>query len=118
MPVLGAPDKLHLRVDRSGLVVAHALTESIVDDATVGVDLIRAATSGVVSVSDDAAYDTVAFYDAATARDAQVVVPPTRTAKVSRCGRRSSARDRTITSVGTLGRHNGRKRRATIDRLV
>ena len=96
--------KLHLGVDRSGVIVAHALTEATVDDATVGIDLIGAAAGDVASVTADAAYDTVAFYEAASARHAQVVVPPTRTAKVSRRGPRSSARDRTITDVETLGR--------------
>ena len=69
--------KLHLGVDRSGVIVAHALTEATVDDATVGIDLIGAAAGDVASVTADAAYDTVAFYEAASARHAQVVVPPT-----------------------------------------
>jgi IS5 family transposase len=42
--------KLHLGVDRSGVIVAHALTESTVDDATVGIDLIGAAAGGIASV--------------------------------------------------------------------
>ena len=70
--------KLHLGVDRSGVIVAHVLTEATVDDATVGIDLIGAAAGDVASVTADAAYDTVAFYEAASARHAQVVVPPTR----------------------------------------
>jgi hypothetical protein len=41
--------KLHLGVDRSGVMVAHALTESTVDDATVGIDLIGAAAGGIAS---------------------------------------------------------------------
>ena len=71
--------KLHLGVDGAGLIVVHALTESTVDAASVGIDLIGAAPGGVTSVTADAAYDTVAFYEAASARHAQVVVPPTRT---------------------------------------
>ena len=85
---------LHLGVDRASLIVAHALTEATVDDATVGSDLIGAAAGRVASVTGDAAYDTVAFDEAASARHARVVVPPARTAKVSRRGPRSSARDR------------------------
>ena len=110
--------KLHLGVDRSGMIVAHALTESMVDDATVGIALIGAVADGIASVTADAAYDTVAFYEAASARHAQVVVPPIRTAKVSRHGPRSSVRDRTISDVETLGRREwqkasgGRPRRA------
>ena len=33
--------KLHLAVDRAGVIVAHALTEPTVDDATIGIDLIE-----------------------------------------------------------------------------
>ena len=47
---------------------------------------------------------TVDFYDAAGARGATVVVPPTSTANVSRHGPRSSARDRTIAAVTKVGR--------------
>ena len=101
--------KLHLGVDRSGMIVAHALTESTVDDATVGIDLIGAVARDIASVTADAAYDTVAFYEAASARHAQVVVPPIRTAQVSRHGPRSSVRDRTISDVKTLGRRAWQK---------
>jgi len=101
--------KLHLGVDRSGVIVTQALTEATVDDAAAGIDLIRAAAGDVASVTGDAAYDTVAFYEAAGARDATVVVPPTRTAKVSRRGPRSRARDRAITDVETLGRRQWKK---------
>ena len=52
----------------------------------------------------DAAYDTVGFYEAAGARGATVVVPPTSTAHVSRHGPRSSARDHTILAVKEIGR--------------
>ena len=72
------------------------LTEATVDEATVGIDLIGAAAGDVASVAADAAYDTNAFYEAASARHAHVVVPPTKTAKVSRRGPRSGARDRAI----------------------
>ena len=57
--------KLHLGVDRSGAIVAHALTESTVDDATIGVGLIQAVDDDIARVTADAAYDTVAFYEAA-----------------------------------------------------
>ena len=75
----------------------------------MGADPIAAAAGDVASVTADAAYDTVAFYEAASARHAQVVVPPTRTAKVSRRGPRSSVRERTITDVATLGRRAWKK---------
>ncbi len=101
--------KLHLAVDRAGVIVAQALTEPTVDDATTGIDLIETVDDEIARVTADGAYDTVAFYEAAGVRDATVVVPPSKTAKVSRRRRRSRARDRTITDVKTLGRRRWKK---------
>ncbi len=101
--------KLHLGVDRSGVIVAEALTEAQADDAVTAIALIDAVEGNIASVTGDAAYDTVAFYDAASARGANVVVPPTMTARVSRRGPRSSARDRTIRMVKKLGRRRWKK---------
>ena len=95
---------LHLAVDRGGVIVAHALTEPTVDDATIGIDLIATGDDAIARVTADAAYETVACYEAAEMRDATVVVPPSKTARVSRRRPRSRARDRTITDVRTLGR--------------
>ena len=72
--------KLHLGVDRCGVIVAQAITESTADDATTGIDLIDQVDSDIASVTADAAYDTIAFYDAVGARGATVVVPPAETA--------------------------------------
>jgi len=96
--------KLHVGVDQSGVILAHTLTEATVDDATTARGLITAVDGALVSVTADAAYDTIAVYEIATARGATVVVPPVRTAHVSRQGPRSAARDRTIRSVKQLGR--------------
>ena len=76
--------KLHVGVDRSGMIVAHALTEATVDGATTGIDLIEAVDKYIISVTADTAYDTIAFYDAARVRGARVVVSPAKTAAVSR----------------------------------
>ena len=91
-------------VDHTGVIVAHALT-----DATTGVELIEAVNDDIASVTADAAYDTVGFYDAAGARGATVVVPPTKTARVSRRRPRSSARDHTINTVKSIGRRRWKK---------
>ena len=56
---------LHLAVDRVGVIVAHALTEPTVDDATIGIDLIETVDDEIARVTADAAYETVAFYAAA-----------------------------------------------------
>ena len=101
--------KLHLGVDRSGVIIAHALTEATVDDATTAIALIKAVDGRLTSVTGDAAYDTIAFYDAAGARGAAVVVPPAKTARVSRRKPRSSARDRTIRRVHAVGRRRWKK---------
>ena len=95
---------LHVGVDHTGVIVAHALTDATGDDAPTGVELIEAVNDDIASVTADAAYDTVGFYDAAGARGATVVVPPTKTARVSRRRPRASARDHTITTVKSLGR--------------
>ncbi len=88
---------------------AHALTDATVDDATTGVELIEAVNDDITRVTADAAYDTVAFYDAAGDRGATVVVPPAKTARVSRRRPRSSARDRTINTVKRIGRRRWKK---------
>ena len=95
--------KLHLGVDRSGVIVAHMLTEATVDDATTGIGLVEALDADIARVTADAAYDTIAFYKTATARGATVVVPPNKTARVSRRKPRSSARDRTINKMKKIG---------------
>ncbi len=106
--------KLHLGVDRAGVIVAQAVTEPTADDATTGVGLVENVGGKVASVTADTAYDTIAFYDAAAAQGATVVIPPARTASVSRRGRRSGARDRTIRRVKALGVGAGRRRLGTI----
>ena len=96
--------KLHLGVDRSGVIRVHTLTEETGDDATTALDLLTAVEGPLVRVTADAAYDTVAVYETATARGATVIIPPAKTANVSAHGPRSPARDRTIQLVKKLGR--------------
>ena len=96
--------KLHLGVDGSGVIVAHALTGGHVDDATTALDLIDKVEGDVSCLTADAAYDTRGIYEAAGARGATVVIPPTRTATVSGRRPRSPARDRTIRQVQQAGR--------------
>ena len=88
--------KLHLGVDGSRGIVACALTEPTADDAMTGFSLVDEVDGHLTRVTADPAYDTLAFYGAAGARGARVVVPPTKTASLSRRGARSGARDRTI----------------------
>ena len=91
--------KLHLGVDGSRVIVACALTEPTADDAITGISLVDEVDGHLTRVTADPAYDTLAFYGAAGARGTRVVVPPTKTASLSRRGARSGARDRTIRRV-------------------
>ena len=101
--------KLHLGVDGSRVIVACALTEPTVDDAITGISLVDEVDGHLTRVTADPAYDTRACYGAAGARGARVVVPPTKTASLSRRGARSGARDRTIRRVKALGRRRWKK---------
>ena len=102
--------KLHLGVDGSGVIVAQVLTDGSTDDAATALSLLDEVEGSIASFTADAAYDTIAIYDAAGARGAKVIVPPTKTATRSRRRRpRSTARDRTIKRVRTIGRRRWKK---------
>ena len=96
--------KLHLGVDQAGVIVAQALTDAAVDDASTGIDLIEPIASSARTVTADAAYDTLAFYETANTRGTTVVVPPAKTATLSQRNPRSSARDGTIRRISKIGR--------------
>ncbi len=97
--------KFHLGVDRTGMIVAQALTHGSADDAKAALDLIDSIEGDIESLTADTAYDTLAIYDASAARGTEVVIPPARSATRSRQRRfRSSARDRTIMRVKEIGR--------------
>ena len=71
--------------------------------------MIESLDADIVRVTADGAYDTIAFYETAAARGATVVVPPNKTARVSRRRPRSSARDRTIKKIKKFGRRRWKK---------
>ena len=96
--------KLPLGMDGSRVIVACALTEPTAEDAMTGISLVDEVDGHLTRVTADPAYDTLACYGAAGARGARGVVPPTKTASLSRRGARSGARDRTIRRVKALGR--------------
>ena len=109
--------KLHLGVDGTGVIIAHALTGGgHVDDATTALDLIDTVEGDVSCLTADAAYDTRGIYEAAGARGATVVIPPSRTATVV-----SERRPRSPARPGRCSRldgDSGRRTRATISRPV
>jgi IS5 family transposase len=102
--------KLHLGVDRTGMIVARALTHGSADDAKAALDLIDSIKGDIESLTADTAYDTLAIYGASAARGAEVVVPPSRSATRPRQRRcRLRARDRTIIRVNEIGRRQWKK---------
>ena len=101
--------KLHFGVDGSGAIVAQVLTDGSADDAKTALKLIDAVKGNISRFTADGAYDTIAIYEAAGARGAEVVVPPTKTAAVSRRRPRASVRDCTITRVKKIGRRLWKK---------
>jgi hypothetical protein len=84
--------KLHIGVDRAGQIQTQVLTDSSGDDAKNGIKIIKKTRGKLASVTGDAAYDTVAIYKLAESRGGRVVVPPTRSASVSKRGLRSAER--------------------------
>ena len=101
--------KLPLGVDREGVSVGQVLSDSNVDEANTGGDLIKQVDGKLASITGDAAYDTTAVYGAALERGAKVVVPPTRKAVVSGRRQRAQARDRTIRKVKKHGRREWKR---------
>ena len=99
--------KLHLAVDGAGTIVAHELTESSRDDATIGSGLVRKVKGDIQTVIADSAYDTRPFYDAASRRGSEVVVPPINRATIGR--RRCAPREATIRRVREVGRRAWKK---------
>ena len=102
---------------RKGVAICHATRDGLYSvDATTTLDLLTAVNGPLVRVTADAAYDTVAVYETATARGATVIIPPAKTANISGHGPRSPARDRTITLVKQLGRRRWKKGRCCTNR--
>ena len=102
--------KLHLGVDEAGVVVAQVLTDGHADDAATVPDLLGQFEGALCGFVADAAYDSRSVYDAALARGATVVIPPTRNATVAGKKRpRCPARDRTVARGKLLGRRQWKK---------
>ena len=100
---------LHIGVDQAGVIVTQELTDSTSDDASTALRLLDEVKDDIKSFTGDAAYDTLAIYDAAGSPGARVVVPPFKSAVVSKRGPRSRARDRTIKRINKVGRRRWKK---------
>ncbi len=99
--------KLHLGVDGDGVIVAQELTDSNVDDATTGIDLIDHVGGDIAAVIGDGAYDARPFYEAVADRGAEPVIPPIKTAQAGDPA--CPARDRTVVQVQVVGKRKWKK---------
>ena len=99
------------------MIVAQALTDSAVDDASTGIDLIETIASSARTVTADAAYDTLAFYETSQ--------HPRHDRRRAAGGRQPSCPDATRGRALAMGRSersarlgavDGRRRSAIIDR--
>ena len=91
------------------LIVAQMLTEGNVDAAKSALKLIGKLRGKISSFTADAACDTIAIYKAVKARGGQVVIPPVRTAVISRGGPQYAARDNTVKRINEIGRRLWKK---------
>ena len=105
--------KLHLGVDAEGFIVASELTESGVDDASVGVAMIEGIEADIGRFTADGAYDTRAIYEVlvgARVPGPTIVIPPRKTASPSkRAEDVFQQRDAAIARIAEVGRRQWRK---------
>jgi hypothetical protein len=100
--------KLHLAVDGGGRIVAAELTDNSVADASVFPSLLSRTDGKIVRVTADGAYDRREVYETAGRRGAYVVIPPQRSAVVSR-DPILRTRDRHIKRIARVGRPQWRR---------
>ncbi len=105
--------KPHLGVDSDGFIVASQLTESSVDDSSVGVTMVRESEASIERFTADGAYDTTSIYEALAAAGApgqNIVIPPKRTATVTpRAAGSWHQRNEAIKRIAKVGRRLWRK---------
>ena len=105
--------KLHIGVDQDGFIVAAALTDASITDASAVPNLLGQLGEAVESFTADGAYDGRPVYDAVLAAGPapRIVIPPIRTATVA--GPSEPAlrqRDAAIEAVNKDGRRQWKKR--------
>ena len=105
--------KLHLAIDGDGYIIAAALTDRIVTDASVGISILGQIEGTIARFTADGAYDTRPMYEAlaaAGASDIRIVIPPKKTAIVdSRAKGPWCQRNDAIERIGKVGRRQWRK---------
>ena len=105
--------KLHLAIDGDGYIIAAALTDRIVTDASVGISILKQIEGTIARFTADGAYDSRPMYEAlaaAGATDIRIVIPPKKTATVdSRAKGPWCQRNDAIERIGKVGRRQWRK---------
>lgn len=101
--------KAHVSIDRDGEIRAVKLTDNSVDDATVGVELLRThATDTIEAVEADGAYDKRMMYQACKdQRVSRILIPPRKDAKIWVHGNRlgeKHPRDENLRAIRTTTR--------------
>lgn len=100
--------KLHLALDaESHEIQAVSLTEAGVDDAEEADGLLKATDRALVSVAADGAYDKRKVYRALEGRDARILIPPRRNARIWRHGNHTGPplpRDENLRQIRRVGR--------------
>ena len=114
--------KLHLGVGADGVILSQVLTQSNAHDSTQVPALLQGAGETVASLTGDGAYDTVAVYRAAEEGGARVVVPPRKSAALSRACALALARGRAVGHVRRVGirrwkREAGYYRQSTVENV-
>ena len=105
--------KLHLGIDGGGYLIASALTESSVDDASVAISILERVKDAIAQFTADGAYDTRPMYEALAASagtNIKIVIPPKKTATVdSRATGPWRQRNDAIERIDEIGRRQWRK---------
>ncbi len=105
--------KLHLAIDRHGYIIAAALTDRIVTDASVGISILEQIEGTIARFTADGAYDSRPMYEALAAAGTshiRIVIPPKKTAIVdSRAKGPWCQRNDAIERIGKVGRRQWRK---------
>ena len=104
--------KLHLGIDGDGYIIAAALTDRVVDDASVGISMLEQIEGTIARFTADGAYDSRPMYEALTtagATDIRIVIPPKTATVDSRAKGPWCQRNEAIERIGKVGRRQWRK---------
>ena len=105
--------KLHLGIDRDGYIIAVALTDRGVDDASAAISILEQVKDAIAQFTADGAYDTRPMYEALAASggtNIKIVIPPKKSATVDwRATGPWCQRNEAIERIGEVGRRQWRK---------